>query len=397
MLTSPSARPSDLLPHRGRLGGGLVSPGADRRLVEAAVTDLLRDTLGVDDCWLQPPGAFAEQLLAAYGEAGQDVSLSNTAAGPLAAMAAQGRRGAVAVALARVTVEGEDHVLVAWRTGVRAWTSGDRRLVRDAVHQLVEALGRLAGTASAEQHARARFDELRTDLMVTLDHELRTPMTVLRSGLELLEDALEEQEDGEHAWLLERLGAGVDRLRGLADSVGALARETRPPSTSVEVGTPLHPTVEEAVDRVAARDGLTRVSVAGHADVGRPAVAIEAQDLRLVVTRLVENAAKFTEGDDAVVEVTVHPADGGVELVVSDRGIGIADDEHFGLGEAFFRTSETKRREHQGPGLGLAVVRSVLQRWGGRLVLGRRSGGGTEARVWLPLAAGPGQEGASKR
>lgn len=395
MLTSPPARPSDLLPQRGRLGGGLVSPGADRRLVEQAHTDLLRDALGVDDCWLQPPGAFAEQLLAAYGEAGQDVSLSNTAAGPLAATAVQGRRGAVAVALARVVVDGEDHVLVAWRTGVRAWTSGDRRLVRDAVRELGDALGRLAGAASAEQHARARFDELRADLMVTLDHELRTPMTVLRSGLELLEDALEEQDD-EHTWLLERLGAGVDRLRGLADSVGALARETRPPSTAVAVGTPLHPALEEALARVPGRCGPAQVSFEGHADVGRSAVAIEAQDLRLVVTRLVENAAKFTEGD-AVVEVTTLLADGGVEVVVSDRGIGIADDEHFGLGEPFFRTAETKRREHQGPGLGLAVVRSVLQRWGGRLVLGRRPGGGTEARVWLPLVAGPGQEGWSNR
>ncbi len=377
----------DLLGDVLRTGGELVRPGADGREVVGAVTELVGRLLEVDDCWLQAPGAFADLLVAAHGDGEEPVSLVNTASGPLAPAGVAGHGRGAAVATAHVHVGGERHLLVAWQGVVRAWTPRDRRLLERAAHELGQALEQLAGVASAEQHARARFDELRTDLLVTLDHELRTPMTILRTGLELLGDEMGD-DDPERAWLLTRLDGSMDRLRGLADNVGLLASRSQAPDTSVPVVARVLPVLDDALARVRHQERGVELRLAHRDDA---TAAIEAQDLRILLERLLDNAVKFT-GAGGSVEVSVTGADDGVEVVISDTGIGIADDEYYSVGEPFFRTEETKRLEHQGPGLGLAVVRSVLLRWRGRVALERRPEGGTVARVWLPA---PGQAGAS--
>ena len=114
----------------------------------------------------------------------------------------------------------------------------------------------------------------------------------------------------------------------------------------------------------------------------------DAQRLGQVVENLLSNAVKYSE-PGARVEVSVTRAagpDGGraARVVVADHGTGIAADELARLTERFYRTRDTRRRRVRGVGLGLSLVRSIVDEHGGTLDIRSELGAGTQVEVVVP-------------
>jgi signal transduction histidine kinase len=126
------------------------------------------------------------------------------------------------------------------------------------------------------------------------------------------------------------------------------------------------------------RSTAARVDVSG---VSGGQVRGNAILLAQVVRNLVDNAVRHA---DAVVSVSVHELGDGVELVVSDDGVGIAEEDRERVFQRFVRLDEARNREAGGAGLGLAIVRRILDVSGGTVLLDDSAMGGARFTVTLP-------------
>ena len=115
-----------------------------------------------------------------------------------------------------------------------------------------------------------------------------------------------------------------------------------------------------------------------------PLVHTDAAKLKVVVKNLVANAVKFTER--GYIALSAARRDDGVEVAVSDSGIGIAPDALPIIFEAFRQADSSMTRRHGGVGLGLHVVRRLMTLLGGRVAVDSTPGSGSTFRVWIPLA-----------
>ncbi|WP_296002847.1 ATP-binding protein, partial [Rugamonas sp.] len=239
----------------------------------------------------------------------------------------------------------------------------------------------------SERHARAeaeRNSQMKDDFMATLSHELRTPLTAILGWAQMLRRGSRDQADLERGLLtIERNARAQAKLiDDLLDmnriSAGLVQLDMR-------VMSPLT-VIEAALETVrpAARAKQIRIE----RDFAAPDALVAADPVRLqqILWNLLANALKFTP-PDGTVQVAVHSADGQLEIAVSDNGIGIGADFLGHVFDRFRQADASATRPHGGLGLGLAIVRRLVEQHGGT-VTAASAGAGLGARfaVRLPLA-----------
>jgi two-component system sensor histidine kinase BaeS len=265
------------------------------------------------------------------------------------------------------------------------------RRVADATHRLAagdyatrvaigsrDELGRLAEDFNRLAEALARNEELRRRFMADVSHELRTPIAVLRAGLEALEDGVRPLTRESVASLqgeVAALGKLVEDLYQLAlADVGALSyRKER-----IDLAEPLEQAVEPFVARLSER-GLRLESkfepglkVTADADRWRRRSAICSRTRRAIPIR----AAK--------VRVTARRNGSGIKIDFEDSAPGVPADALPHLFERFYRVEGSRSRANGGAGLGLAIVRSVVEAHGGAIEAGASPLGGLRVTISLP-------------
>jgi two-component system, OmpR family, sensor histidine kinase MprB len=238
----------------------------------------------------------------------------------------------------------------------------------DEVGRMAERFDAMLDRVQASQVAQRR-------LVADASHELRTPVTSLRTNMEVLL-AGAELEEGERRALLRDMVGQSEELSGLVGDLIELARgdEGDPPMEDVA----FDGLVAEAVERarrhapgVRFRCDLQPCTLHGVPDrLGR------------AVNNVLDNAARYSPAG-GVVEVALH--DG--TLSVRDRGPGVAPDELPLLFDRFFRGASA--RERHGSGLGLAIVRQVMESHGGAVAAANAEGGGLVVRLALPAIEAP--------
>jgi len=209
-------------------------------------------------------------------------------------------------------------------------------------------------------------------LVADASHELRTPITSLRTNIEILQRAPHmEERDREH--LLGEVVEQIGELTLLMNDLIDLARgeEQRPSTEDVR----LDMVVAEVLERFRRDSPATRF----HEDLEPVLVTGVQARLERAVANLVDNAIKYSPPGE-LVEVELHRG----ELTVRDHGPGIpaADLNH--VFDRFYRGAEARGRP--GSGLGLAIVRQVALQHGGVVSAERAPGGGTLMRLTLPVA-----------
>jgi len=232
------------------------------------------------------------------------------------------------------------------------------------------------------------LDRQKTDFLSTVSHELRTPLTSISGYAEMLRDGDAGPVTAPMAQMLEVIERNTVRLKVLIEDLLTLSAiesaAFRSSMDDVDVAT-LVRGVEQAVRPQAAAAGLDL-------RVGRlpSALAVRGDELQLerVLLNLVSNAIKFTPAPGRV-DVGVSTEDGvGSDLVVlsvRDTGIGIPEAEQDQLFSRFFRASNAVDRAVPGTGLGLTIVRSIVEHHGGSLELDSSPGRATTFTVRLPL------------
>jgi signal transduction histidine kinase len=224
-----------------------------------------------------------------------------------------------------------------------------------------------------------RQESLRRDFIANAAHELRTPLTNLQGYLEALRDGVITADRATY----ESLHEEADRLVRLSRSLDALAEGDAGGNPPVLVEVDVAAAVRSALDLVAPtieRAGL-RLVVAVPATL--PARA-DPDGLAQVLANLLSNAIRYTPADGTItVRAERRPAD--VLISVSNTGEGIPPEDLDRVFERFYRVEKSRDRAHGGAGIGLAIVKQLVEAAGGRV--GAESGGG-QTRFWFSLPAG---------
>ncbi|MGH8461209.1 MAG: ATP-binding protein [Stenotrophobium sp.] len=240
--------------------------------------------------------------------------------------------------------------------------------IRPLIAAINHLLTRLHGALETEQ----RF-------IADAAHALRTPL----AALQLQADVLDGSGDtGERTVRLDELRAGIRRATRLADQLLSLHHNPRD-AAPVTVHTALGGLLNEAVAHyhaIAEKRGLrVRLDLA---EMDRVEVPGDARQLMLVFGNLLDNALRYSPAAGEIA-VSCSSQDGAVCIEITDQGPGLPDNELNAVFERFYRAAGDRS---EGNGLGLATVRSIVQRLGGTVVLRNRGDrSGLCARVSLPL------------
>jgi two-component system sensor histidine kinase KdpD len=276
-----------------------------------------------------------------------------------------------------------------------------RRRIDLEGRRLIEAIARQAGVAIARlrlaQQARdtalrMQAEELRSSLLSTVSHDLRTPLAIITGTASELRDRTvggEREAPPSEARMMiggerEALDTIVDEARRLTKILENLLAITRVES-GADVKREWVP-VEEIVGAALAR---TETALAGrdvtiHVDA-ELGVQVDPVLTEQLLLNLLENAAKHTPAATPI-EIRAARDGSGVTIEVSDRGPGLPVGPPAQVFAKFFRGPDTRTA---GAGLGLAVCRGIAVAHGGRIEALRRDGGGATFRVWLPGGDAP--------
>ena len=243
----------------------------------------------------------------------------------------------------------------------------------------------LAARLEIQNQELVELDVLKDDFIASVSHELRTPLTSIRGYLDLVR----EGEAGELTDDQERFLGIVDRnadrlLRVVGDllfvaQVGAgkldLALE------DVELGK----LVDHATDAARPHADSRELELVSRIE---PLPTLRADRARLgqVLDNLVSNAIKFTPTGGRVM-VRAFAEDGAVVLEVSDTGLGMSPEEQARLFERFYRTAAASEHAIQGTGLGLTIVKAIVEAHRGSISVQSATGAGTTFRILLPVSS----------
>jgi two-component system, OmpR family, phosphate regulon sensor histidine kinase PhoR len=243
-----------------------------------------------------------------------------------------------------------------------------------------DAQGRAAVAVLVAVTEDVDFREARRLFSAAVSHELRTPLQRIVGLVDTLALPL---SDGERAELVQAAEQEVQRMRELVDEMLLLAALDRGQAAMSEGDCDASAVAERVVAARVARARQSGMTLRVDAAPGLR-VPIGEQLLEVVIGNVVDNALKYA-GEGAEVEVDVRGRAGEVEVAVSDTGVGIAPEHLPHVFERFFRGEQS--RSSPGSGLGLAVVKHIVEAHGGRARAESRAGEGAVVRLVLPEAS----------
>ncbi|HEY4452642.1 MAG TPA: ATP-binding protein [Solirubrobacteraceae bacterium] len=293
----------------------------------------------------------------------------------LAALLGRLVAGAAVQPLKRLTAATE-HVAATRDLSRRIERVGEDEIGRLAgsFNAMLDALERSVSALDASVHAQRQ-------LVADASHELRTPVTSLRTNVEILQQQAGSMDPEEQRGLLADVVEQIEELTLVINDLIDLARGEEQREDSEELRLDL--LVEDVVERTRRHAPATPLLV----ELEPTLVTGVPARLERAVGNLIDNAVKYSPPGEPV-EIALH----GTELTVRDHGPGISGEDLPHIFDRFYRGAEARGRP--GSGLGLAIVRQVAARQGGSVAAEAAPGGGALMRLRLPFAepTGSGEE-----
>lgn len=245
-------------------------------------------------------------------------------------------------------------------------------------------------TASRELERLRRLDQMKSEFVANVSHELKTPLTSIRAYTEALQDMADSvrakggdlAETG--ATMREFLDVVIeeaDRLLGLINDLLNVAR--------IQAGklklnlSKVHPhSIVTEILKLSKVQSDKHQIVLELAD-GLPEIVMDKEKMKEVTINLLSNAIKYSPKGGKV-WVRMNMVEGNLRLEVEDQGIGIAPEHREKVFEQFFRVDSSLTYEVPGTGLGLAIVKAIVDAHGGKIELRSELGKGSAFTVWLP-------------
>lgn len=264
----------------------------------------------------------------------------------------------------------------------------------DQLATLAANVNQLAQQLEAMERQRAELDAERRELTAAVSHDLRTPLASVRAMVEALDDGVVEEPVEVQRYYasirreIERLSRTIDDLFELAQLDAGSLRLSREPVTLQEIAA-------EVVDAMQEQARRGRVALALRLTVEPSATALDGGRIERAIANLVRNALEHTPAGGRV-EVVVGGDDRWMRLDVTDSGDGIDEADLPHIWDRFYRGERSRRRGPRGDdgaGLGLAIVRGVVEAHGGTVAVRSTPDRGSMFTIRLPSSVTRTEEG----
>ena len=238
-----------------------------------------------------------------------------------------------------------------------------------------------------EKQRAERSANSKNAFLANMSHELRTPLNAINGFSEILVGELYGPlgDDRYKEYAQDILDSGkhlLDMITDLLDMAKIDAGKMTVALHPIDIVDP----VDAAIRMIRRKAEEKNISLKLAANSNLPLVEADHRAIRQMILNLVSNAIKFTD-EGGEVRVTVDQKDKELRVAVRDNGIGIPPDALPRLGEPFEQVSDTRDRNYDGTGLGLALTKSFAEMHGGRLTIASEQGRGTQVSFYLPVPA----------
>lgn len=254
----------------------------------------------------------------------------------------------------------------------------ERRVIERTAQ--LEAMNRALAQKNIEAQEASRA---KSQFVSNVSHELRTPLHAVTGYLFLLLDGTERLSKKQKLHLA-RIQRNINDLIDLVNHVLDLSRMESEKLTVNQTEFLLPDLVQEVLIGVAPLLEGKPVDLKSNIPASLPALLSDATKVRQILTNLLSNAIKFTPEGKITINVEDRPAQNGIEVAVSDTGIGIRPEELPKVFDAFYQADADLTREFGGVGLGLTIVKNLVVLLGGSVQVQSEGGKGSTFTVFLP-------------
>ncbi len=288
----------------------------------------------------------------------------------------------VATTANQVLRTGEDSLPYNFNEVLSLRVNGSEKSYLPRIHTMRDENQQTVGVAVV-MHDVTRFrllDDVKTNLVATVSHELKTPLTSVRMVLYLLLEKTVGPLNRKQSELLETARRDAERLLQILNDLLDLARLEAGDSDLNRERTPaeaLVQTIMEEVRQTVTREGLKLVNLM---EPGLPAVSVDRQRIGLVFHNFVTNAIKFSPTGGEI-QLRATRSQNGVRFSVTDQGPGVPEEYQNRIFDRFFRVPGQVKT---GAGLGLSIARQIVMAHGGRIGVRNRAEAGSEFYFTLP-------------
>lgn len=249
-----------------------------------------------------------------------------------------------------------------------------------------DEIGSLAGAFNAMSDRLRHVDEYKAEMMQQISHELRTPLQAMHGAYYMLAEQIAGPLNARQLHLVTTIRDNIDALSLFSNQFLDLARieagMMEYHKQQVDLLSVLTPVINTA--RVAAAPKNITIGLAAQST---PAVSIDPAKFTTVVSNLLNNAVKFTPQGGSIT-VSVGPCGSGARVAVKDSGVGIDADDLPKLFTKFFQGKSAATVEAKGTGVGLALVKAIVDGHGGKVYATSTVGAGSTFTVELPALSG---------
>jgi len=276
------------------------------------------------------------------------------------------------------TIEGDQRGLIYWIGD----PEGEQRAIVTEAHSISRPGGERLGSAVVTYDVTdlANAIEIREEYLATVSHELRTPLTSIVGYLDLIDDGYD----------VDALGFGKEfrTIQRSAEQMLALIRDLLSTSTH-DLALRIEPTdvsalLAQSVSTFRPTLAASRQRLELNTPSGTVLAHVDGGRVRQVVDNLISNAVKYSP-ESGVITVTLERDEESVVIAVADRGRGISKTDQIRLFDRFFRTREAREAAIQGVGIGLTIVKTIVDAHGGTITVSSEPGKGSTFTVRLPL------------
>jgi PAS domain S-box-containing protein len=260
-------------------------------------------------------------------------------------------------------------------------------ILYDASGQPVHIIGAITDITERKQAEAERLElalaqeraALLTEIINTLSHDLKTPLTIMNTSLYLLEKATDpEHQKSKVAQIKEQ----AERLGKLIQDILTLSRLNMLPATEYQ-SVNINQLIQDIRTQFEAVVEERHLTLNLELDEDLKTIEASEGDLQRALVNLVENALHYTPEHGSVTVRTIRQANQAI-VEVSDTGMGISEADLPHIFEHFYRAGQAKAADATGTGLGLAIVEKVVKRHGGRIEVESHPGQGSTFRLHLP-------------
>jgi PAS domain S-box-containing protein len=227
------------------------------------------------------------------------------------------------------------------------------------------------------------LEKMKSDFISLASHQLRTPLGSMRWTMEMLIRGDYGGVEGEAKDVINRMHTSAIKLVRLVGELLSVFKLDEGKAFDVANNVDVSELIQKVIEQVRPLADEKKIEISFQSEKGQSKIKIDDVKLSEVIQNLISNAIKYNKNKGKV-GVSLKKKDDHFLIKVTDTGIGISEREKDKIFEKFYRTEEASRREIDGTGLGLYLVKAYVKRWGGDVSFQSEVGKGSVFTVALP-------------